>query len=135
MLILHCARGLHLGHEYAGNAGECSIRCDRAFRRCDASTIRGRAVFGQLASGEKDLAQNEAQVNARFVRGHLGEPADLDEVAGERHADQLCGEHPDERVAGRLVTMAEIADTTDFLLRNAGMSAHALNVDGGMLIT
>ena len=35
---------------------------------------------------------------------------------------------------GRLVTMAEVADATDFLLRNTGMNAHDLHVDGGILI-
>jgi NAD(P)-dependent dehydrogenase (short-subunit alcohol dehydrogenase family) len=36
---------------------------------------------------------------------------------------------------GRLVTMEEIADATEFLLRNAGINAQNLNVDGGMLVT
>jgi len=36
---------------------------------------------------------------------------------------------------GRLVTMAEIADATEFLLRNTGVNAHDLVVDGGMLAT
>jgi NAD(P)-dependent dehydrogenase (short-subunit alcohol dehydrogenase family) len=36
---------------------------------------------------------------------------------------------------GRLVTMAEVADATEFLLRNGGMNAHELVVDGGWLIT
>ncbi|MFC0438720.1 SDR family oxidoreductase [Kutzneria buriramensis] len=36
---------------------------------------------------------------------------------------------------GRLVTMAEVADATEFLLRNGGMNAHELNVDGGWLIS
>ena len=35
---------------------------------------------------------------------------------------------------GRLVTMAEVADATDFLLRNTGMNAHDLYIDGGFLI-
>jgi NAD(P)-dependent dehydrogenase (short-subunit alcohol dehydrogenase family) len=34
---------------------------------------------------------------------------------------------------GRLVTMDEIADATDFLLRNGGINAHDLFVDGGFL--
>lgn len=34
---------------------------------------------------------------------------------------------------GRLVTMDEIADATDFLLRNGGVNAHDLFVDGGFL--
>jgi NAD(P)-dependent dehydrogenase (short-subunit alcohol dehydrogenase family) len=36
---------------------------------------------------------------------------------------------------GRLVTMAEIADATEFLLRNKGVNAHDLVVDGGLLVT
>ena len=35
---------------------------------------------------------------------------------------------------GRLVTMEEVADATDFLLRNTGMNAHDLYIDGGILI-
>lgn len=35
---------------------------------------------------------------------------------------------------GRLITMAEVADATDFLLRNTGMNAHDLHIDGGFLI-
>ncbi len=36
---------------------------------------------------------------------------------------------------GRLVTMDEIADATQFLLDNAGVNAHDLVVDGGVLVT
>lgn len=36
---------------------------------------------------------------------------------------------------GRLVTMDEVADATEFLLRNGGMNAHDLNIDGGWLLT
>lgn len=35
---------------------------------------------------------------------------------------------------GRLVTMEEVADATEFLLRNTGMNAHDLHIDGGILI-
>jgi NAD(P)-dependent dehydrogenase (short-subunit alcohol dehydrogenase family) len=35
---------------------------------------------------------------------------------------------------GRLVTMAEVADATEFLLRNSGVNAHDLFVDGGVLV-
>ncbi|MET7747507.1 SDR family oxidoreductase [Micromonospora sp. NPDC005367] len=34
---------------------------------------------------------------------------------------------------GRLVTMAEIVDATDFLLRNGGINAQELTVEGGVL--
>ncbi|MFF4956151.1 SDR family oxidoreductase [Streptomyces sp. NPDC001222] len=36
---------------------------------------------------------------------------------------------------GRLVTMAEVVDATDFLLRNTGVNAQDLFVDGGVRIT
>ncbi|MFK0252813.1 SDR family oxidoreductase [Streptomyces sp. NPDC090445] len=43
--------------------------------------------------------------------------------------------HASRTPIGRLVTMDEIADATEFLLRNTGMNAHDLHVDGGILIT
>ena len=36
---------------------------------------------------------------------------------------------------GRLVTMAEVADATEFLLRNTGINGQDLCVDGGVLVT
>ncbi len=36
---------------------------------------------------------------------------------------------------GRLVTMDEIADATEFLLLNHGVNAHDLFVDGGIQVT
>lgn len=36
---------------------------------------------------------------------------------------------------GRLVTMAEVADATEFLMRNTGINAQDLFVDGGVLVT
>ncbi len=35
---------------------------------------------------------------------------------------------------GRLVTMEEVIDASDFLLRNAGMNAHDLHLNGGVLV-
>src|SRR3954454_7238639 len=43
--------------------------------------------------------------------------------------------HSAQTPIGRLVTMAEIADATDFLLRNTGINAHDLYIDGGLLVT
>ncbi|MET7913634.1 SDR family oxidoreductase [Streptomyces avermitilis] len=43
--------------------------------------------------------------------------------------------HSAQTPIGRLVTMAEIADATDFLLRNTGINAHDLYIDGGLLAT
>jgi NAD(P)-dependent dehydrogenase (short-subunit alcohol dehydrogenase family) len=36
---------------------------------------------------------------------------------------------------GRLVTMEEVADATEFLLRNTGVNAHNLILEGGLLAT
>jgi NAD(P)-dependent dehydrogenase (short-subunit alcohol dehydrogenase family) len=36
---------------------------------------------------------------------------------------------------GRLVTMDEVVDATEFLLRNSGVNAHDLFVDGGIRVT
>lgn len=36
---------------------------------------------------------------------------------------------------GRLVTMNEVADATEFLLQNSGVNAHDLFVDGGLIVT
>jgi NAD(P)-dependent dehydrogenase (short-subunit alcohol dehydrogenase family) len=36
---------------------------------------------------------------------------------------------------GRLVTMDEVADATEFLLRNTGINAQDLHIDGGVLVT
>lgn len=43
--------------------------------------------------------------------------------------------HSDRTPIGRLVTMAEIADATEFLLHNGGINAHDLHMDGGLLVT
>jgi len=43
--------------------------------------------------------------------------------------------HSAQTPIGRLVTMAEIADATAFLLGNTGINAHDLYIDGGLLAT
>jgi NAD(P)-dependent dehydrogenase (short-subunit alcohol dehydrogenase family) len=47
---------------------------------------------------------------------------------------------PDHPAVGRtptkrLVTMADVADATEFLLRNPGINAHDLALDGGMIVS
>jgi NAD(P)-dependent dehydrogenase (short-subunit alcohol dehydrogenase family) len=46
-------------------------------------------------------------------------------------------EHPhiSRTPIGRLVTMDEVADATEFLLRNRGVNAHDLVIEGGLLVT
>ena len=50
-----------------------------------------------------------------------------------RWRDVLDHPHAARTPIGRLVTMEEIADATDFLLTNTGVNAQNLCIDGGML--
>src|SRR5208283_3489128 len=43
--------------------------------------------------------------------------------------------HVQRTPLGRLVTMQEVADAADFLLRNSGVNAQNLIIDGGLLAT
>jgi NAD(P)-dependent dehydrogenase (short-subunit alcohol dehydrogenase family) len=52
-----------------------------------------------------------------------------------RWRDAPSPPHADRAPIGRLVTMAEVIDATDFLLRNTAMTGHDLSVDGGLLLT
>jgi NAD(P)-dependent dehydrogenase (short-subunit alcohol dehydrogenase family) len=58
-------------------------------------------------------------------------------VVGDSPKWRDVTEHPhiSRTPIGRLVTMADVADATEFLLRNAGVNAHDLVVDGGVLVT
>jgi NAD(P)-dependent dehydrogenase (short-subunit alcohol dehydrogenase family) len=76
----------------------------------------------------KTLAMEIApyRVNALHP-GLVGDSPKWRDVADPPHATRTP--------IGRLVTMAEIADATRFLLRNTAINAHDLYVDGGLLIT
>ena len=58
-------------------------------------------------------------------------------VVGDSPKWRDVPEHPHipRTPIGRLVTMDEVADATEFLLGNAGVNAHDLFVDGGVLVT
>lgn len=58
-------------------------------------------------------------------------------IVGDSPRWQGVGQHPHaaRTPIGRLVTMDEIADAAEFLLRNSGINAHNLVVDGGLLVT
>ncbi|HEY1687552.1 MAG TPA: SDR family oxidoreductase [Solirubrobacteraceae bacterium] len=58
-------------------------------------------------------------------------------VVGDSPKWRDVPEHPHipRTPIGRLVTMAEVADATEFLLRNTGINAQDLVVDGGVLVT
>ena len=57
-------------------------------------------------------------------------------VVGDSPRWRDVSEHPAiaRTPTGRLVTMAEVADATEFLLANTGVNAHDLAVDGGTLV-
>jgi NAD(P)-dependent dehydrogenase (short-subunit alcohol dehydrogenase family) len=50
-----------------------------------------------------------------------------------RWRDADLGQVTERTPIGRLVTMEEVADATDFLLRNGGINGHDLFIDGGFL--
>ncbi|MFC8043015.1 SDR family NAD(P)-dependent oxidoreductase [Nocardia sp. NPDC057353] len=52
-----------------------------------------------------------------------------------RWRDVPAPPHVQRAPLGRAVTMAEVVDATDFLLRNTGMNGHDLHIDGGLLLT
>jgi NAD(P)-dependent dehydrogenase (short-subunit alcohol dehydrogenase family) len=56
-------------------------------------------------------------------------------VVGDSPKWRDVPEHPHiaRTPIGRLVTMDEVADATEFLLRNSGVNAHNLNIEGGLL--
>ena len=58
-------------------------------------------------------------------------------VVGDRPKWRDVPDHPhvQRTPLGRLVTMHEVADATDFLLRNSGVNAQNLIIDGGLLAT
>jgi NAD(P)-dependent dehydrogenase (short-subunit alcohol dehydrogenase family) len=43
--------------------------------------------------------------------------------------------HVSRTPIGRLVTMDEVADAVEFLLRNSGINAQDLVIDGGLQVT
>lgn len=58
-------------------------------------------------------------------------------VVGDSPKWRDVADHPhlSRTPIGRLVTMDEVADATDFLLRNTGINAQNLYIDGGLLAT
>jgi NAD(P)-dependent dehydrogenase (short-subunit alcohol dehydrogenase family) len=86
------------------------------------------AFNGGISSLVKTLAVEIAphRVNALHP-GVVGDSPRWRGVAQHPHAARTP--------IGRLVTMDEVADATDFLLRNSGVNAHNLVVDGGLLAT
>ncbi len=59
--------------------------------------------------------------------GVVGDSPKWREVANHPHVPRTP--------IGRLVTMDEVAEATEFLLRNTGVNAQDLHVDGGVLVT
>jgi NAD(P)-dependent dehydrogenase (short-subunit alcohol dehydrogenase family) len=86
------------------------------------------AFNGGITGLVKTLAIELApyRVNA-LHSGLVGDSPKWREVTGHPHVARTP--------IGRLVTMDEVADGTDFLLRNSGINGHDLVIDGGLLLT
>jgi NAD(P)-dependent dehydrogenase (short-subunit alcohol dehydrogenase family) len=88
-------------------------------------TTINAGVTGLMRTLARELAP--VRVNAL----HSGVVGDSPKSIDQRETHPAVARTP----IGRLVTMAEVADATEFLLRNGGVNAHELVVDGGWLIS
>jgi NAD(P)-dependent dehydrogenase (short-subunit alcohol dehydrogenase family) len=88
------------------------------------------AFNGGVAALVKTLAIELAPVRVNAVHpGIVGDSPKWKDIVGPNHPAVQ------RTPIGRLVTMAEVADATEFLLRNGGMNGHNLPVEGGTLAT
>jgi len=86
------------------------------------------AFNGGVSGLVKTLAVEIAPHRVNAIHpGIVGDSPKWREVPGHPHIARTP--------IGRLVTMEEIADATEFLLRNGGVNAHDLMVEGGLLVT
>lgn len=86
------------------------------------------AFNGGVAALVKTLAIELAPVRVNAVHpGLVGDSPKWKNIVGPGHPAVQ------RTPIGRLVTMAECADATEFLLRNGGMNAHNLAIEGGTL--
>ncbi|MFC4015176.1 SDR family oxidoreductase [Nonomuraea purpurea] len=97
---------------------------DRPYPGSTIVTTFNAGITGLVKTLAVEIAPH--RVNALHP-GLIGDSPKWREVPNPPHSAQTP--------IGRLVTMAEIADATDFLLRNTGINAHNLHVDGGLLAT
>jgi len=96
---------------------------DRAYPGSTMVTTFNAGVTGLVRTLAVEIAPH--RVNA-IHPGVVGDSPKWRDIAG----------HPAiaRTPIGRLVTMDEVADATEFLLRNGGMNGHDLVVDGGFLV-
>lgn len=86
------------------------------------------AFNGGITGLVKTLAVEIAPHRVNAIHpGVVGDSPKWREIADHPHAVRTP--------IGRLVTMDEVADATEFLLRNSGVNAQDLFVDGGLLVT
>ena len=119
------------------------VRCLHSRLGEDAAVV----LFGGLA---KDHPLSRLDDGHDPQRRHLGVGEDAcrrDRPAPRQRTASRCGRRqpplarrPRPPAVGRtptkrLVTMADVADATEFLLRNPGVNGHDLALDGGMIIT
>ena len=86
------------------------------------------AFNGGVATLDRSLAVESATLRINALHpGGVGDGPTWHDVRNHSHFDRTP--------LGRLVTMEEIADATDFLLHNLGVNAQNLVIDGGLLAT
>lgn len=95
---------------------------ERPYPGSTVVTTSNSAVTGLVKTLAVELAPH--RVNAL----HPGLVGD-----SPRWRDTELGPQAERTPIGRLVTMDEVADATEFLLRNGGINGHDLFVDGGFL--
>ncbi len=100
------------------------IAKDRPYPGSTVVTTFNGGVSGLIKTLAIEIAPH--RINALHP-GVVGDSPKWRDVAAHPHIPRTP--------IGRLVTMDEVADATEFLLRNSGINAHDLIVDGGVLVT
>jgi len=97
---------------------------DRPYPGSTMVTTHNAGISGLVKTLAVEIARH--RVNALHP-GVVGDSPRWRDVPGH----PAVGRTP----AKRLVTMADVADATEFLLRNPGVNGHDLALDAGMIIT
>lgn len=86
------------------------------------------AFNGGISALVRTLAVELAPIRVNAIHpGLVGDSPKWKDIVGPTHPAVQ------RTPIGRLVTMAEVADATEFLLRNGGMNGHNLSIEGGIL--
>lgn len=97
---------------------------ERPYRGSTMVTTFNAGITGLVKTLAVEIAPH--RVNALHP-GLIGDSPKWRDIPNPPHSAQTP--------IGRLVTMSEVVDATGFLLRNTGINAHDLHLDGGLLAT